>query len=66
MIGSLILYGRLVTLASAKSKRQFAPHSRQGLWGWPFDRLVRGRRETTGRPASSATRTPTVDRDASP
>ena len=61
MIASLILYGRLVTLASARSRRQFAPHSRQGLWGWPFDRLVRWWRGRTGHPASP----PTADRDAS-
>ena len=66
MIGSLTLYGRLVTLASAKSKRQFAPHSRQGLWGWPFDRMVRWWRERAGRPTSSATETPTADREESP
>jgi RsiW-degrading membrane proteinase PrsW (M82 family) len=41
MVTSLVLYGRLVTLASARSRQQFAPHSRQELWGWPFDRLVR-------------------------
>jgi len=68
MVGSLILYGRLVTLASAKSKRQFAPHSRQELWGWPFDRLVRWWRGRASRPASGATttETPTADRDAGP
>jgi RsiW-degrading membrane proteinase PrsW (M82 family) len=40
MIGSLVLYGRLVTLASARSRQQFAPHSGRRLWGWPFDRLA--------------------------
>ena len=49
MMGSLMLYGRLVTLASAKSRRQFAPHSRHGLWGWPFDRLIRSRRPDSWR-----------------
>jgi RsiW-degrading membrane proteinase PrsW (M82 family) len=67
MIGSLILYGRLVTVASAGSKRRFAPHSRQGLWGWPFDRLLRWRWGRAHRPASgaSAIEAPTADRDAS-
>lgn len=66
MVGSLILYGRLVTLASARSRRQFAPHSRQGLWGWPFGRLVRWWQGRAGRPASDASPTgaPTADRDA--
>jgi RsiW-degrading membrane proteinase PrsW (M82 family) len=41
MIGSLILYGRLTVLASARSRRQFAPQSRLQLWGWPFDRVRR-------------------------
>ena len=66
MIGSLTLYGRLVTLASAKSRRQFAPHSRQGLWGWPFDRVVRWWQGRAGLHASSPTEAPTADRDASP
>ncbi len=61
MVGSLILYGRLVTLASARSRRQFAPHSLRGLWGWPFDRLILRRR-----PEAPAAGTPTADRDATP
>jgi len=65
MIGSLILYGRLVTLASAKSRRQFAPHSRQGLWGWPFDRLVRSWRQRT-RPSEVPAADRTVDRETNP
>jgi hypothetical protein len=40
MVGNIALYGRLVVLASARSRRQFAPTSRRGLWGWPFDRLA--------------------------
>ncbi len=36
MIGSLALYGRLVVMASARSRRQFAPRSALRLWGWPF------------------------------
>ncbi len=40
MVGSLALYGRLVVLAPARSRRQFAPKSSQRLWGWPFDRLA--------------------------
>lgn len=64
MVGSLILYGRLVTLASARSKRQFAPDSRQGLWGWPFDRLLRRWHGGAGRVA--AAEAPPADRDASP
>jgi hypothetical protein len=39
MLFSLGLYGRLVALASARSRLQFAPLSPRGLWGWPFDRL---------------------------
>ena len=63
MLGSLMLYGRrMVTLASAKSSRQFAPHSRQGLWGWPFDRLIRSRRQET-RPTEAPAADRTVDRD---
>jgi RsiW-degrading membrane proteinase PrsW (M82 family) len=59
MVASLILYGRLVTLASARSRRQFAPRSRRGLWGWPFDRpILRERGE------APATAVPTADRDA--
>lgn len=65
MLGSLMLYGRLVTLASAKSRRQFAPHSRQGLWGWPFDRLIRSRRQET-RPTEAPAADRTVHRDGHP
>jgi RsiW-degrading membrane proteinase PrsW (M82 family) len=36
MLGSLGLYGRLVVVASARSRQQFAPRSRLRLWGWPF------------------------------
>jgi RsiW-degrading membrane proteinase PrsW (M82 family) len=57
MVASLVLYGRLVTLASARSKRLFAPHSQRGLWGWPFDRLIRRWRQARHGPAA-------VDRDA--
>jgi hypothetical protein len=46
MLGSLVFYGRLVALASARSRRQFAPHSRRSLWGWPFDRLLVRERQT--------------------
>jgi len=65
MVGSLVLYGRLVTLASAKSRRQFAPHSRRRLWGWPFDRLVHWWRKRTRRTTARATpaEASTVDRD---
>jgi RsiW-degrading membrane proteinase PrsW (M82 family) len=38
MLGSLVLYGRLVVVASAASRKQFAPRSRLRLWGWPFAR----------------------------
>jgi RsiW-degrading membrane proteinase PrsW (M82 family) len=38
MLGSLVLYGRLVVFASARSRRQHAPQSALRLWGWPFDR----------------------------
>jgi RsiW-degrading membrane proteinase PrsW (M82 family) len=38
MVGSLALYGRLVVVASARSRTQFAPRSARGLWGWPFRR----------------------------
>ncbi len=38
MVGSVALYGRLVVVASARSRRQFAPKSTLQLWGWPFDR----------------------------
>jgi RsiW-degrading membrane proteinase PrsW (M82 family) len=36
MLGSLTLYGRLVVIASASSRHQFAPESAARLWGWPF------------------------------
>jgi RsiW-degrading membrane proteinase PrsW (M82 family) len=39
MAGSLALYGRLVVVASARSRAQFAPRSALGLWGWPFERM---------------------------
>lgn len=38
MVGSLGLYGRLVVIASSRSRQQFAPRSTLRLWGWPFDR----------------------------
>jgi RsiW-degrading membrane proteinase PrsW (M82 family) len=41
MLGSLALYGRLVVLASARSRQQFAPGSVRRLWGWPLDRVLR-------------------------
>jgi len=41
MVASLALYGRLVLIASARSRRQFAPRSSLRLWGWPFDRRKR-------------------------
>jgi len=44
MLTSLALYGRLVAVASARSRQQFAPDSRRRLWGWPFDRLARPNR----------------------
>ena len=44
MIGSLVLYGRLVVVASAGSRQEFAPQSALRLWGWPFDRLNARRR----------------------
>jgi RsiW-degrading membrane proteinase PrsW (M82 family) len=40
MVASLALYGRLVTLASASSRQEFAPGSPRRLWGWPFNRLA--------------------------
>lgn len=43
MLVSVALYGRLVALASARSRRELAPQSRLRLWGWPFDRSRRGR-----------------------
>jgi RsiW-degrading membrane proteinase PrsW (M82 family) len=43
MVASLALYGRLVLVASARSRRQFAPRSTLRLWGWPFDRRRRTR-----------------------
>ncbi len=43
MVGSLGLYGRLVVLASARSRQELAPQSALTLWGWPFDRLSRRR-----------------------
>jgi len=48
MVGSLALYGRLVTLASTRSRQQFAPLSRRRLWGWPFSRLAGSRRRAPG------------------
>lgn len=39
MIGGLALYGRLVVVASARSRAHFAPRSALGLWGWPFERM---------------------------
>jgi RsiW-degrading membrane proteinase PrsW (M82 family) len=44
MVGSLGLYGRLVVVASARSRQEFAPTSAVRLWGWPFDRLGSRRR----------------------
>jgi RsiW-degrading membrane proteinase PrsW (M82 family) len=43
MLCSLALYGRLVVLASARSRLELGPLSPRGLWGWPFDRLSRRR-----------------------
>jgi RsiW-degrading membrane proteinase PrsW (M82 family) len=36
MVSGLLLYGALVASASARSRREFAPSSNGGLWGWPF------------------------------
>jgi RsiW-degrading membrane proteinase PrsW (M82 family) len=47
MVGSLGLYGRLVAVASARSRTQFAPPSALGLWGWPFKRSTSRRRRAT-------------------
>jgi RsiW-degrading membrane proteinase PrsW (M82 family) len=47
MVGSLLLYGRLVVVASARSRAQFAPRSTLELWGWPFGR-GRGNRKVGG------------------
>jgi RsiW-degrading membrane proteinase PrsW (M82 family) len=44
MLASLALYGRLVSIASARSRQQFAPGSLRGLWGWPFARMARPNR----------------------
>jgi len=41
MLGSLALYGRLVAIASARSRQEFAPGSLRQLWGWPFAQLLR-------------------------
>lgn len=38
MVSSLALYGRLIVIASARSRQQFAPRSALRLWGWPFKR----------------------------
>jgi len=46
MLVSLALYGRLVVLASARSRQQFAPQSALQLWGWPFRRAS----DPSGRP----------------
>jgi RsiW-degrading membrane proteinase PrsW (M82 family) len=51
MMTSLALYGRLVVLASARSRQQFAPGSALQLWGWPFHRSCRS---TTPHPEHGA------------
>jgi len=52
MVTSLVLYGRLVATASARSREQFAPDSPLQLWGWPFARRLR--RPGAGQPGSPA------------
>jgi RsiW-degrading membrane proteinase PrsW (M82 family) len=49
MLSSGGLYGRLVVLASERSRLEFAPLSPRGLWGWPFDRRGRRRSPAPGR-----------------
>jgi hypothetical protein len=40
MLGCLAIYGRLVVVASARSREQFDPRSTLRLWGWPFRRAA--------------------------
>lgn len=42
MLSGMLLYGFLVTVASERSRRIFAPASVKTLWGWPFA-LARGK-----------------------
>jgi RsiW-degrading membrane proteinase PrsW (M82 family) len=42
MLSGMLLYGFLVTIASERSRRIFAPASLETLWGWPFA-LARGK-----------------------
>jgi RsiW-degrading membrane proteinase PrsW (M82 family) len=51
MIGSLLLYGRLVVIASSRSRLELAPGSALRLWGWPFNRSWRRGGPGTGRVA---------------
>jgi RsiW-degrading membrane proteinase PrsW (M82 family) len=51
MIGSLLLYGRLVVIASGRSRLELAPGSALRLWGWPFNRSRRRGGPGTGRVA---------------
>ncbi len=39
MVSSLALYGRLIVIASGRSRQQFAPRSALRLWGWRFKGL---------------------------
>ena len=36
MVGSIVLYGMLVSVASRWSRAEFAADSGQRLWAWPF------------------------------
>jgi len=49
MVSGMLLYGFLVTIASERSRRIFAPASLETLWGWPFA-LARGRIPRHGEP----------------
>jgi len=55
MSASLLLYGWLVTRASAQSRRELAPTSVLRLWGWPFARRARVGGPRSGRAAGAPT-----------
>jgi len=49
MLGGMLAYGALVSLAAGWSQRLFAPDRPAHLWGWPFGRTGLWRRERDGR-----------------